>query len=70
MANYERAAGGSLDEFDDLLTQQARQHLPWLLTSPPPSPLSRCLRLGSPAGDHPRGAEIRAALFVEKTVCT
>jgi hypothetical protein len=28
MANYERAAGGSLDEFDDLLTQQARQHLP------------------------------------------
>jgi hypothetical protein len=27
-ANYERAAGGSLDEFDDLLTQQARQNLP------------------------------------------
>ncbi len=28
MANYERAASGSLDEFDDLLTQQARQNLP------------------------------------------
>ena len=28
MANYERAASRSLDEFDDLLTQQARQNLP------------------------------------------
>jgi anti-sigma factor RsiW len=28
VANYERAASGSLDEFDHLLTQQARQHLP------------------------------------------
>ena len=28
MANYERAASRSLDEFDDLLTQQGRQNLP------------------------------------------
>ena len=28
VANFERAAGGSLDKLDDLLTQQARQHLP------------------------------------------
>ena len=64
MANYERAAGGSSDEFDDLLTQQALQHLP----SAPNfnatfAPSAGASRLSSPVGDHPRSAERCGALW-------